>query len=444
MKRFLLRLAWPLGIAASVALLWLWFASRPVQVTTATVSRGQVEEYVTEEAETQLDVHRTIAAERAGTINRIDLEEGDSVSAGQVVASIEDAELALTLGQLDAQLDEIAARLAGADVSLPKQSEIDAAASERDRAEAEVQSYQEAQDATAAELAYAEREYDRVKGLYETGSATDRQLDRAKADLDVARASSQALQHRVDAGRLAVKVAGLREQVLLESMDDTAHLHDVYAAQAERVRNQRELLTAEAQVRSPVDGIVLTKHVDSRVFVQPGTPLLEVGDPASIEVKSDILSDEIGRVAVGQKAYLVGSAVRIPEATARVKKIYPSGFTKISSLGVRQQRVRVLLDFDNSRLNLGPGYELDVKIVVAREDDALLVPASAVFAESRGSAVFVVQEGRARARSVEIGLRGEDDYQITDGLEQGDVVILRPPAELSPGDRVESNGKESS
>jgi len=434
------RLGWPLVFVAAAIGLWLYAANRPLDVELAEVTRGRIEEYVTEEAVTQLHVERLIKAERAGTLRRIALEEGDRVRAGQVITSIDDTELGLTLDGLDAQLDEINGRLAGVDVPLPKQAEIAAADKERLVAEAQLRTLQEEERAADADLDYARKEFDRVTALLESGTATDREFDRAGSALKVAEAKLKALKHRVEAGELAVETAALRQKVLQESLQDTAYLRQVYAAQKRQVQKTRDLLTYEAEVRSPIDGIVLEKYVDSEGYVQPGTPLLLVGDPESIEIRSDILSDEVGRIRPGQQVLLVGKAIGNPGHRARVKKIYPSGFTKISSLGVRQQRVVVLIEFDNSELGLGPGYELDVKVVVGENDDAVLVPTAAVFATAQGTAVFVVREGRAVLQGVRIGLRGEDQYEVLEGLAAGDDVIVRPPAELEDGGRVRSGG----
>jgi HlyD family secretion protein len=158
-----------------------------------------------------------------------------------------------------------------------------------------------------------------------------------------------------------------------------------------------------------------------------------------MEIRADILSDEIGRVRPGQKVVLVGKAIRKPDASGVVKKIYPSGFTKVSSLGVRQQRVIVLIGFDNSELNLQPGYELDVKIAVAEKENAVLVPSAAVFATPTGSAALLVKRGRAELRPLAVGLKGEQDYETLEGPGPGETVILRPPSNLKPGSRVRSS-----
>ncbi len=437
MKSILKRFGWLILVVAAAVALWAYAGTRAVAVETAVVGRGRIEQYVTEEAQTQLHAERILTADRAGTLRRITLEEGDPVRQDQEVAAIEDTELELELGMLRDQLQEIGGRLEGVDVPLPKPSEIEAAAERIRQAEAEVERLIKEKEAAEADLAYARREFERTTELHQKGTASEQQLDTARRNLEVARATDEALARQSEAAGIAVDVARLHKRTLDESMQDTAHLHKVYAAQEERVQKQLELLLHEAAIRSPLDGVVLEKYVDSQRFVQPGTQLLKVGDPATIEIRSDILSEEVGVVEVGHKAILVGRAIRGENAVGRVKKIYPSGFTKLSSLGVQEQRVPVLIEFDNSRLKLQPGYELDVKIVVSASEDALLVPAEAVFATAEGSAAFVVERGRARLREVQTGLTGEENYEVIEGLAEGQTVILRPPTDLEHGARVE-------
>jgi HlyD family secretion protein len=236
-----------------------------------------------------------------------------------------------------------------------------------------------------------------------------------------------------------VQAAELQVDVLRESMDDTEHLHKVYGARIEQTRREIDLLDrqiARSAIESPVDGIIVEKHVDSERYMQSGAPLITIGVPGSIEIRADILSDEIRRVQVGALVHLTGPALEGLEADGRVKKIYPAGFEKVSSLGVRQQRVPVLVEFDNSQLGLRPGTELDVQIVVDRAEGVLVVPSSAVIAMADGQGVFVVRQDRARQQAIQVGLAGQEMYQVEDGLTEGDRVILRPPTDLEDGARV--------
>ncbi|MCK4376145.1 MAG: hypothetical protein KAX19_12475, partial [Candidatus Brocadiae bacterium] len=278
LREALSRYRWPIAVAAMALALYVLTRSRRLPVETAVIRRGPIEEYVTEEAETQLDVERVLTADRAGTMRRITLEVGDRVSKGQVVASVEDTELKLSVGAFQDQLEEIAARLEGADVPLPKKSEIETAEEEHRRALQQVEVAKENKAAAEADLDYADRDFKRIKGLFESGSATDRQYQEVRRNLTVARALLSGLTQRLAAAETAVQIAALRKQVLLESMQDTAHLHQVYAAQQSRVRKMMELLVDEAEIESPIDGVVMEKYLDSEQFVQPGTPLLKIGD----------------------------------------------------------------------------------------------------------------------------------------------------------------------
>ncbi len=436
--RIISRLFWLIVIVSLAVGTYLYVNTRAIEVETATVGRGRVEEYVTEEAQTQLHTERVLTAERAGTVRRIALEEGDPVQVGQVLTSLEDTELELSLGMLRDQLDEIEGRLAGVDVPLPKEAEIEAAAKEHEAAEQDLATLAQEKAAAEAEVRYAQKEFERIEQLWESGSASSQQHDTARRNLDVAVATDNALARRIEAARTAVEVAALRKKVLDQSMQDTAYLRRVYQAQKAQVQKMLELLVSESRIPCPIDGVLLEKYVDSEQFVQPGTPLVKVGDPATIEIRADILSDEVGRLRERQRVILVGRAVGQSRAEGVLEKIYPSGFTKISSLGVREQRVPVLIGFDNSTLALRPGSELDVKIVVAAVDDAVLLPDEAVFATADQMGAFVVEDGRARLRGIVTGLTGEDSYEVIEGVEPGEVVILRPPKSLADGRRVKT------
>ena len=427
---------WVALVVVVAAALYLHELNKAVPAQLGKVSSGPIEEYVTEEAETQLEVERVIAADRAGTIQRIELEEGDPVGRGQTITKIEDAQLGLIVGKLEDSLAEVRARLSGADVTLPKPSQLEAADQEVERAKLDAEALGRSKDAAGVELRYAAEEADRFTALYEKGAATKRERDDADRKHETAKARAEELDRRLAAAQVAVQIARLNRETLRKSMEDTAYLHDLYEAQAKQLQKVKALLLRQAVVKSPIDGVVLQKYLDSRQFVQPGARLLRVGEPSSIEIRADILSDEVGRVCVGQKVLLEGPALGGASPQARIKKIYPSGFTKMSSLGVREQRVPVLIEFDNSEVNLGSGYELDVKIAVARKERAVLVPGDAVFAAPKGAAVFVVEEGKARLRNIKTGLAGEEYYEVLEGLKEGETVVLRPPTELEDGARV--------
>jgi len=439
MKRLLRRVGLPVIVAAAVIAAYLVAKSRPVQVETARVARGPVEQYVTEEATTRLHAARAVTALTFGIAARIELEEGDQVKAGQLITTIRDTQLQALLQRAQAQVRETQGYLEGTTAPLPEKSEIEAAQKRAESAALAVEVARKNAEVAEQNQVLAHKELERTEALAARGVVPEETLDRVTTNYEVARRELAAAELRVQVAEIEQKVAALQEQVLLESMDDTEYLEKVYGARIEQIGAEVALLEEErikTEVRSPMDGVILAKHVDREGYVSPGTDLLLVGDMNSIEIESDILSDDIPEVRVGQNVRLEGKALSGTPAVGTVKKIYPAGSTKVSALGVRQQRVKVLIDFDNSQVLLGPGYGLDIKIITDWRDDAVLAPAGAVFATAEGMAAFKVSGGRAVLTPLGIGIRGEDHWEVLSGLEPGDTVIVHPPADLEPGARV--------
>ena len=269
----------------------------------------------------------------------------------------------------------------------------------------------------------------------------------ARAELDLARSE----QRRVE--ELA------RRNVVSERNFDEANAGvrraearlDIAAATLEM--RQREMESAEARligpetgagaengdccvtVRAPVDGDILTIHHESEAVVAAGTPLVEIGDPAKLEVVAELLSADAVRIREGAEARVEGWGGAPLEA--RVRRIEPSGFTKVSTLGIEEQRVRVILDLTGgaqARPGLGHGYRVTVAIVVKRHDDVLLVPLGALFRQGSDWAVFVAgADDRAALRKIGIGARDARHALVEAGLAEGERVILHPSDRVAAG-----------
>jgi len=442
MRTALRRFIWLVVLCGIGVLAYLLATARPVQVEAAGVVRGAIEDYVTEEAVTRLHTTRVVTALTFGVASRVQLEEGDRVEAGQVITTIRDTQMQAMLKRSQAQIEEMKGYLEGLDASLPEESEIAAAAARAQAAAMAVEVAAQARQVARSNLELARKEFERAERLEQTGVLSEGDLDRARRDYEVARQEAASAETRHAIAEVEEKIARLQKQVLLESLDDTEHLKKVYGARIEQIDTEMELISeelAKTTVRSPIDGVVLAKFWDQEGYVSQGTELLVVGDMDSIEIETDILSDEVRKVRVGQLVRLEGRALGDEPAVGRVKRIYPAGFTKVSALGVPQQRVKVLIEFDNSRLGLGPGYELDVKIVTDAKQDVVLVPAAAVFATAEGMAAFKIVDGRAALVPLKIGTRGEEHWEVVEGLEPGDTVIVHPPGDLEDGDRVKAD-----
>lgn len=368
------------GAAAIVLLLLLALAwPRPMAVDAAVIDVGVVTREVVDEGRTRIPEVYEISAPVGGEVQRIDLEPGDRVTAGQVVATILPADPAL----LDAR---VAAE-----------------------ARAAVASAQAALSAAQADLGLAARDQERVSLLYERGFASQAAMDAANASLRAARSSVNARAADVERARAAA------------------------GRPAERARTP-------VAVRSPVDGDVLRLMQESAAVVPAGALLMEIGDASSLEIIAEFLSQDAVLINAGAPAF-VESWGREEPIPARVVRIEPFARTEISALGVEEQRVNVIAHLLEAApaAALGHGYRVDLRVIVSQQDNILRVPVDALVRDGDGWAVFRIEGGRARWSPVEVGEGGERYRAVRSGLRRGDRVVLFPGDSLEDGARVRAN-----
>ncbi|MEW5968017.1 MAG: efflux RND transporter periplasmic adaptor subunit [Pseudomonadota bacterium] len=388
-----------IGILVTVALvaagLVYGFLPRAVPVDVAEVRRGPLAVTVEEEGKTRVSERYLVSAPVAGFVRRSTLKAGDAVTEGQVIAVIEPARsVALdprTRLQAQAQVSAAQAALA--------------AAQENARAAT-----------AAAELAAQERV--RAESLRQSNFISAQALDTARTGETRARAAEAAAQH-------AVRVARFDLETARAALASTAQLKNGGAA-------------SRIEVRAPVDAHVLKLVHESEGAVAAGQPLLEIGDPASLEVEVEVLSTHAVKIAPGSKVVLDRwGGVEAVAGTVRV--VEPSGFTKISALGVEEQRVRVIVDFASPReawAQLGDGYRVEARFVLWEADEVLQLPTSALFRQGEGWAVFAIDRGRARLTPVEIGQRAGLATQVVSGVAAGARVVSHPDEAIADGGRV--------
>jgi HlyD family secretion protein len=227
----------------------------------------------------------------------------------------------------------------------------------------------------------------------------------------------------------------------LEAAEFTAHKADYEVRAAEAA-----LLAASGQtdgnsdvaveLRAPISGSVLRVLEESERVVTVGTPLLELGDPEKLEIVIDILSTDAVPVRP-QAPVLIEEWGGAGALQGRIRLVEPSGFTKISALGVEEQRVNVIADFVDDPGKLGDGYRIEARIVVWKGDNVLKIPSSALFRRRDAWNVFVVEGGRARRRAIEVGHRNPFEVEVLGGLQEGDLVVVHPSDTLDDGVRVE-------
>lgn len=377
-----------------VAVLYFGFRGDRVRVDAAQAQRQELVESLREEGRTRV-VHRyRIAAPVQGQVERIDLRPGDAVAAGQVLARIAPSAGAL----LDPATRD---RLSG---------EARAASSAIAQAQARV-------TAARAGDRLAQQELERVRPMVANGTLARRDGDRAESQAQQARAEWSA-------ARFALELA--------QAQRDAAQALLAQQGKSDGADNVVE-------VRAPVAGVVLARLRESAGPVAIGEPLLEIGDPASLEIEVDLLSADAVRVAPGMDVRLHrwGGAQAL---AARVRRVEPVGFTKISALGVEEQRVWVLCDFISPLTDwqrLGDGYRVDAEFLLST-GEALTVPAGALFRRDEGWAVFRIEDGHAQERVVEVGRRSGLDAEVLSGLAAGDTVVVHPDDRVASGTRVEA------
>jgi HlyD family secretion protein len=385
-----------LAAALVVTGLLLWgFWPRPVMVETVPVKRAPMMVTVEEDGRTRVIDRYVISAPVDGVACRVQLDVGDRVEEGRVLLGI----TPLASQVLDPRRRaEAEAQVAAAAAAL--------AASKEDA---------EAADARAE---FASADFARLQPLAEQGVISREALDKARMDLLSAKAGLRAALHAVDVARYELAAA----RTALE----------VSAAQESGEPAERVL------VRAPTSGRILKLARECEGPVTTGEPLLEMGDPARLEVAVDVLSADAVQIRPGMRVLFERWGGEQP-LQGVVRTVEPVGITKISALGVEEQRVLVIADFASPPAlweRLGDGYRVEARFVLWQDDDVLQVPASSLFRHDGGWALFVVTDGRATLRRVELGQRNGLLAQVLHGVAVGDVVVNHPNDEVEDGRRV--------
>jgi HlyD family secretion protein len=377
-------LAGALAVSAILAVA-LWPQTSEVDVTH--VSRGDLVVTVDEEGETRIRERFVIAAPVAGRLQRIELEPGDAVRRSRTVALLMPSAPALldprTRGEFAAAVDSAQASLGQAQAT-------------RERAQ--------------AALDRARSVAKRGKELLEAGLSSRDQFEANDAALKAAEEDRRAAEYAVARAEYELQIASTRLQ--LPAATDGATI----------------------KVVSPIDGVVLKRYRESEADVPAGDPLLEVGNPSNLEIVSDLLSTDAVNVSPGGRVLIEKWGGSAP-LSGRVRRVEPKAFLKVSALGVEEQRVNVIIDFvsDGPPEQLGDGYRVEVRVVVAEVRNALKVPVGSLFRQGESWAVFTVENGRALVRAVELGQRNDVEAEVVTGLSDGESVILHPAETLANG-----------
>jgi HlyD family secretion protein len=395
---------WALLVAAIVAAA-LW-ALRPaaILVDTALVDEGPMRATVDEEGKTRVKEIYAVSAPIAGRVLRSALEAGDVVEGERTVVAV--------LQPTDPSLIDVRTRR-------DLEAQVEAAQSAVRLAEAEL-------DQARSELAFAERDLERARTLAPTQAISKRDLEKAIHDVEVRKAALTRAEAGVDYRKRELASAKARLISPGGEGDD---------ANAPPETTGSTGAVCCVQVRAPASGQVLRMLAKSEQVVAAGTPLLEIGDPHDIEIVVELLSTDAVKIKEGADATIEGwgGGAAVP---AVVKRIEPGGFTKVSALGIEEQRVRVILDFDGSSeayMALGHDFRVYARITSWRSERVVRVPLSALFRQGDAWAVFRVADGRAKLALIETGHRNREAAEVLSGLKAADRIILHPSDRVQDG-----------
>ena len=383
---------WAVPAAVLAVLLVLLFRPQPVDVDLVPVTRGPITATVAEEGETRIRDVFVLSAPFQGRALRIETEEGDPVIANQTVVA--------EIKPIDPVFRDVRSQAeAGAAVETAK------AALALARAELEQ---------ARAELAFATSEVARMRKLHKTDTVSERALDDAERTFRIKTAV-------IDT---AEAVIGMRRSELAAAETRLLRPDQVDAGDCPCI-----------PVRAPVSGKVLRVLHESEGVVAAGQPLVEIGDPEDLEIVVDYLSPDAVRMETGQRA-IIEQWGGDEALNGRVSRIEPFGFTKVSALGIEEQRVNVVIDFTDPPerwARLAHGFQVDVRVVLRDNPAALKVPLTALYRDGDGWAVFHVVDGTAHRRPVELGLRSDLEAEIVAGLAEGAVIVRYPNDDVRDG-----------
>jgi len=385
-----------LGLVAGIVYA---FWPQPVPVDLGEVSRGALQVTVDEEGETRVKDVYHVSAPLGGRLLRIEGEAGDRVEAGEtILAVIQPADPTF----LDVRsLSE-------------REALVKAAEAARALAEAEV-------ERSRAEVDFAESDLKRTERLFDRGNVSKRKLESDELEVKTRRAA-------LTSSEAALRVKEFELETARAALISPVSPHFEGDGTDE---------TCCVEVRAPVGGRILKVIQESESIIESGAPLLEIGDPRSLEIVVDLLSADAVKVVDGAPVLIEGWGGQVLEG--RVRRIEPYGFTKVSALGIEEQRVNVIIDFvdpPETWRRLGHGYRVEIRIVVWQDDDVLRIPIAALFREGDAWATFVASDGLVEKRQIAIGQRNSLAAQVLDGLSEGERVVLHPSDRISDGIRV--------
>jgi HlyD family secretion protein len=377
---------------------------RPLLVDLATAEIGPMTLAIEEDGITRIRERHVISTPLTGRMQRLEFEVGDSITEGTTIVRMLPTNSALldprAVLQAEARVQAAERRVASSLAALSK---------------ANVSAHQ------------AELDMSRARTLRSTNAISDAEFEKTESDYQMAQQEAKQAEFAVDIANYELELEKAALVLTSPQNEDPQSTGDNAPA-----------VVMELPIQSPIDGRILKIYQESTVVLQAGAPLVEIGDPSDLEIVVDVLSRDAVKISSGDDVQIVNWGSDEP-LVGRVRLVEPSGFTKISALGVEEQRVNVIVDFvsdRSTRRGLGDNFRVDCRIIIWKDDTVLNVPSSALFRLDQQWYLFTVRDGLARRTPVAVGRDNGESAQILDGLNAGDVVILYPSDSLAEGKLV--------
>lgn len=393
-----------------------------IEIRWEEAKKGSIRELIELQGIVKLENSETVFAKIPGFVDEIRAAEGDTVDGNSKLMQLSVEDLDFAIGKAQAAYDASKANLTGLKKSIkPEHIKL---------SEAQLEQAKAVYAAALKDYENKNENFLKVKTLYERDAISEKDLK----DSDTLQAAAESSLENAEQG---VNIAQYNLDILKDGVPEEA----IRAAEANVTAAKVQLdelynNKGKTNIYSPIEGTILAKYIEKGAVIQPGTPLYEIGDYDSAYISVDVLIEDIRKISKGQKVIISGDAVDDKEIPGDVYFIASRAVSKVSSLGVAQQRIEVRVKFDNSRLRLKPGYSLDVDIIASEKPSTVYISDKAVFELDGNDTVFVVKNNRLELREVECGIENEDFTEILSGLEDGELVVVDPENELKPGKKV--------
>lgn len=435
------KLIWISGVVIIVVGLFsMTMKDKGISVQTIKVTKNNISDYISEDAKTILEKEHTIFTTIDGIVIPNDFKEGDIIKKGQIIAKFDNYNRNEKLSSLNSKLLELNSMIEGVKVVRTKQEEIDTAKLRIKQSQTNLEEIAKQKKLVELDFNQAKIDYLRSKKLFQQQAINKSDFEKIEKIYNSLEINLENVRNQESLAFDNLKITELALNKLLKGFNDNDYQRKVYIEQISQIKNEINILDKElskTSIRSDFSGPVLELYVKDKTVLPSGSKILKIGDVNTIVIESDVLSEEIPQIKVGMSVEISGKALDNKIVFGKVSRIYPIGFTKISALGVEQQRIKVIISFDNKKFNLRPETSLDVKIITQEHKKVLTIPERSIFKDKDKWFVFVLNtENKLELKEVKIGLKNEDNVEIVKGLEENQSIVLEPDNTLKEGQKV--------